>query len=580
MKVVQQNFWQSIKRFFEPVKANPRNFIFCGFISLLWAFHSVSYARYFEQITKAIQSNNIQDFFFRLAMLWLTISIWFIIKLGDRKIFFRAVNNADNFIYTTYITKFFFSDNTKVEKIGTGKIISILKSWVNHWSFKVTEVFRVYLNSIFIFIFSLIIIGSKSTNFLFATFFIFIIIALRISFFGPKASKRRAKSRELYKEMDRHTIKQVMSKFEVLQSNRITTEISKYVNIANDVLFFRQKEKFRQALWYDWSNFLVGMFRIVIIWVIWYNTFHWTASLSDFVLLATLTWILTASVSDLANIWKWLSDSLIHITRLRSVFDDLQTEKMINDGKEFILHTWNIVFKNVSFSYGNWKDVLSDFFLEIPWKKKTALVWVSWSWKTTIIKLASLYIKPESGSVRIDDQDLSTVKLTSYYKHIGYLTQEPNVFDWTIYENLTYALDETPDPETLNQIIKDAQCEFIHEFEDGLQTEIGEKGVRLSGGQRQRLAIAKIMLKNPHIILLDEPTSALDSFNEEKVSKALDALFKDKTVIVVAHRLQTVKQADNILLFENGQVIESWTHDELIAMGWNYKKMLDLQSWF
>jgi len=132
----------------------------------------------------------------------------------------------------------------------------------------------------------------------------------------------------------------------------------------------------------------------------------------------------------------------------------------------------------------------------------------------------------------------------------------------------------------LEKIIKAAKCEFIYDFTDWLQTEIWERWIRLSGGQKQRLAIAKIMLKNPNIILLDEPTSALDSFNEEEISQALNNLFKWKTVIVVAHRLQTVKSADRILLFENWKVVEDWTHQSLIKKNWKYKKMLDLQTGF
>ena len=144
----------------------------------------------------------------------------------------------------------------------------------------------------------------------------------------------------------------------------------------------------------------------------------------------------------------------------------------------------------------------------------------------------------------------------------------------------------------IDKVIKLARCEFIHEFKDWLMTEIGEKGVRLSWGQRQRLAIAKIMLKNPAIILLDEPTSALDSENEELVTQALNELFKGKTVIVIAHRLQTVKHADQILYIDKSpspvgrgsgwgsQIIESWTHNELIAMKWKYHKMVELQSGF
>ncbi len=204
-----------------------------------------------------------------------------------------------------------------------------------------------------------------------------------------------------------------------------------------------------------------------------------------------------------------------------------------------------------------------------------------------MIKLIAGYIHPQFGSISVDKQELPNgqnddfVSLQSYYQHIGYLTQEPNVFDGTIYDNLTYALDDNViDDDVINQIIESSQCQFIYDFPEGLQTHIGEKGIKLSGWQRQRLAIAKIMLKNPQIILLDEPTSALDSFSEEEVTKALHNLFVWKTVIVIAHRLQTVKQADEIIVLESGKIVERWNHNELVKHAWQYAKMLELQSGF
>ena len=190
------------------------------------------------------------------------------------------------------------------------------------------------------------------------------------------------------------------------------------------------------------------------------------------------------------------------------------------------------------------------------------------------------YISPDEWEILVDWQNISEVNVYDYFSHIWFLTQDPSVFDGTIYDNLAYALKENPTDAKLKKIIKAAKCEFIYDFTEGIQTEIWEKWVRLSGGQKQRLAIAKIMLKNPDIILLDEPTSALDSFNEEEISQALNNLFQWKTVIIVAHRLQTVKSSDRILLFEEWKVVEDGTHQSLTRKNWKYKKMLDLQSGF
>jgi len=147
-------------------------------------------------------------------------------------------------------------------------------------------------------------------------------------------------------------------------------------------------------------------------------------------------------------------------------------------------------------------------------------------------------------------------------------------------EVIADALDRDLSENEINDVLKQSNCEFIYDLPNWVNTEIWERGVRLSWWQKQRLAIAKIMLKNPKIIILDEPTSALDSFSEEQITKAMNNLFKDRTVIVIAHRLQTVRYADEIFVFESWKLVENWTHSSLIKKWWVYSKMLELQSWF
>lgn len=244
----------------------------------------------------------------------------------------------------------------------------------------------------------------------------------------------------------------------------------------------------------------------------------------------------------------------------------------------------DIQTENEALKNGDGKMVLKDFSLKIKAGSKVALVGRSGSGKTTIAKLISGYMRPTAGQVLVDGQDLAQVSLKSYYKYIGYLTQEPMVFDGSVRENLLYAVSEEDLPkiteEKIGEVLELAQCDFILNMKDGLETQIGEKGIRLSGGERQRLAIAKLFLKNPEIIILDEPTSALDSFSEEAVTKAMENLFKGRTVIIIAHRLQTVKKADEIIVLEDGVIKERGTHDELITKGGHYAKMLEMQSGF
>ncbi len=377
-----------------------------------------------------------------------------------------------------------------------------------------------------------------------------------------------------------------MSKFEIMQQHKTNKEVQKLDKNRNTYYTITKKRSLYVEGNYLIPNLLVFLLYLCLFYIVGYGIFDTTYTFSDFVFFAStlslLDWTLEVSSTAIKDFFQDYSQ----IEQLWETFDRIP-KNLYTEGKDFTYIQWDIIVQKVNFWYGD-NSVFNNFSLELKWWTKTAFVGESGWGKTTLIKLLAGYLRPDSGEIIIDGQKLSEVKLTEYYRHIWYLTQEPSVFDGTVWENLTYALDdekmerwkEDKREKDIHRIITLAKCEFIYEFEHWLQTEIGERWVRLSGGQKQRLAIAKIMLKNPNIILLDEPTSALDSFNEELVTEALHNLFKWRTVIVVAHRLQTVKNADRILYIEWGQVIEDGTHTSLIKKNGNYKKMLDLQSGF
>ena len=314
--------------------------------------------------------------------------------------------------------------------------------------------------------------------------------------------------------------------------------------------------------------------------IIWYWIFWGTFSYSELVMFSWALSLIDGVISNFVNFYFNFTSKFNQLDKLWETLDDLTVKQNFNtDLKPFNFKEWNINIKNVDFIYYKTK-VFDNFSVKIQWWKTSAFVWESGWWKTTLIKLIASYIIPNKWSVSVDNQDINNVNKIEYYKHIWYLPQEPSVFDGTIYENLVYALNYEPSEKQLNDVIKLSKCEFIWDFKDWLNAEIWERGILLSGWQKQRLAIAKIMLKNPDIVLLDEPTAALDSINEEQISIALNNLFKNKTVVVIAHRLQTVKNADKIFFLEKWKIIEEWSHKELIKLNWKYKKMLDLQSWF
>lgn len=399
-------------------------------------------------------------------------------------------------------------------------------------------------------------------------------------------------------------------------------------------LFYKNKEKFYQSIGFDGVQLLISVMFIGFIIFFGIRTIDGFYSLDMFVLLFGLSQLIIQNISQVSDVIRRAFDSRIQISKMRDIFDEFDDLLGYESGNRFKPQWWEIIFKHVSYGYQWSSEIFIDLSLVIEAQKKTALVWPSWWGKSTLIKLIAGYLHPQSGEILVDRQALPTpqnchsewsetkwriyidpsqaqddiidhISLQSYYPHIWYLTQEPSVFDGTVWENLTYWLQAEKAPEKsekwseksenskhlnasenfelsekIDKIIRLARCEFIYDFKDWLQTEIGEKGVRLSWGQRQRLAIAKIMLKDPSIILLDEPTSALDSENEELVTQALNELFAGKTVIVIAHRLQTVKHADQILYIEQGQITESGTHQELLAKQGKYYKMVELQSGF
>jgi len=187
-------------------------------------------------------------------------------------------------------------------------------------------------------------------------------------------------------------------------------------------------------------------------------------------------------------------------------------------------------------------------------------------------------LNPQSGTITIDGKDLSTLKLSSFRKYLGVVLQDEFLFEGTIRDNILFPRPEATEEELLRAVKGGYVNEFTDRFEDGLNTLIGERGVKLSGGQRQRIAIARAILANPKIIILDEATSNLDTESEALIQKSLATLIKDRTTIVIAHRLSTIKQADQILVIESGHVEEKGTHEELIAKKGRYFDLYTYQA--
>jgi len=569
------------KRLLLPLKSDKKASILYILSSIYDSAYIIFLIQIWASIIAAIEQSDTHLFYKNIILLGI-LQILLIIKnrVGSRSgthlnIYLRT------FLNKNYLKKYIDADNNKIEILWTWRMNNIIFTWVNRWVQILIHGLLPAISGLFAIIYGFIIIGI-SVNFsvflLFLSIFLVGIFIIVMSF--VKSAKWRKLAKTIDITLDRWKIKILMSKFEIFQNNKFKVE-SKYLDKLSDELFSTWwHHSIIRLQWEGWYQLLSTIWSIILYLIFGLGIISGEYSISYLVLLIGLFGRVTNYVYWIKMYTKEIARSIVHVEKLRDVMDNIPQIENSKNLKKFVLSHWDIKLDNIYFSYWETEQVFRNFNLHIKWWKKTALVGESWSGKSTLIKVIAGYLRIEKWKILVDGQNLKEISLQSYYKHIWYLTQEPSVFDWTIIDNLTYALKEKPNNAQLNKIIKASKCEFVYKFKDWLKTEIGERWIRLSGWQKQRLAIAKIMLKNPEIILLDEPTSALDSVSEQKVSDALHNLFHGRTVLVIAHRLQTVKESNDIIVLEKWKIIERWTHKQLEKENWVYKKMLDLQTTF
>ncbi len=282
-------------------------------------------------------------------------------------------------------------------------------------------------------------------------------------------------------------------------------------------------------------------------------------------------------VGQLSNIHIDIARSMALFER---IFEYLDMDHEIKDSPNAIAMPavqGEVEFEHVYFSYTADQETLKDISFRVEPGQLTALVGLSGSGKTTITYLISRLYLPHSGVIRVDGQDIRDVTLESLRSQIGVVTQDTYVFNATIKENLRYSKEDATDDELVEASKVANIHDFIMELPEGYDTLVGERGTRLSGGEKQRLSIARAILKDPRILIFDEATSSLDSVSEVLIQEAIDPLLKGRTSIVIAHRLSTIMAADQILVLDEGQVVESGTHDQLVTHGGLYQTLYQKQ---
>lgn len=293
-------------------------------------------------------------------------------------------------------------------------------------------------------------------------------------------------------------------------------------------------------------------------------------------LVAYLLYITTllTSVKTIINFMEQFERAITGVERFEEIMETKPQITDKDDAKDVRTLKGNIEFKNVSFGYGEGREsVLNNFNLKISAGENVALVGPSGGGKTTVCNLIPRFYSPDSGEILIDGINVLDMKVKQLRKNIGIVQQDVYLFSGTILDNISYGKPGCSIEEVVEAARLAGAEEFINSLPDKYNTYVGERGVKLSGGQKQRIAIARVFLKNPPILILDEATSALDNESEKVVQESLDKLSNGRTVLTIAHRLTTVKNADNIVVLTDEGIVESGTHDELISLNGLYSKL-------
>jgi len=404
---------------------------------------------------------------------------------------------------------------------------------------------------------------------------IFGIVALKaFGYIRPIFRKRRIITAEVSGRLT-----ETLNGVRVIKGFNAEQQENKTFELGVERLFQNVKKSLTStALMTSSSTFLLGLATTGIMGMGGWQIIGGELTIGEFLAFTLYLGFMIAPIAQMGNIGSQFTEAFAGLDRTEEIMN-MKPED--DPEKRPIVLTeinGNIKFENVSFSYEKGKEVLHNINFEAPVGSVTALVGTSGSGKTTIASLAASFLNASSGLISIDGTDMNKVNLNSYRRNLGVVLQDDFLFEGTIKENILFPKPDATNGQ-LESAVKAAYVdEFTQRFDEGLDTLIGERGVKLSGGQRQRIAIARAILADPKIIVLDEATSNLDTESETLIQKSLSELMRGRTTFVIAHRLSTIRQADQILVIEKGKIAERGNHEELISSKGRYFELYTYQA--
>ena len=353
-------------------------------------------------------------------------------------------------------------------------------------------------------------------------------------------------------------------------------ENEKFDAVTNSYVKTRFRALSAMAQFHSTSTFMFDLLKLIVLVCGGLFSIYGYITPGDFAAFLIYVNVFVDPINRLVNFIEQFQNGMSGFERFCTIMDT-PAESDAPDAKPIDSVNGEIVFDNVSFRYNDSKEILHNLSFRVAPGKTLALVGPSGGGKTTICNIIPRFYDIEGGGVKIDGKDVREITLDSLRKKVGMVSQDVFLFDSTLRDNVCYGSKDVSEEEMIAAAKRANIHEYIMSLPDGYDTEVGERGVKLSGGQKQRVAIARVFLKNPPILILDEATSALDNATEKLISESLDELSVGRTTIVVAHRLSTVKKADEIIVMTDDGIKERGSHDELMQIGGIYKELYEYQ---